>query len=724
MSPVVGDGMVIGSIYASDPAPAGRVREGRREMLMAWRLGFDIGGTFTDFVLQDLDGDAVIVGKHLTTPRDPAEGVFQGLAQLLKAAGVELADVRHAVHGTTLGANLVIERKGAKTFLLTTRGFRDVLEIQRQLRYNINDLFVDKHAPLIPRNQIVEVAERVLADGTIREPLDVAALREALLACRHAGAESLAVAFLHSYANPAHEERVAAAVADIVPEIPVTLSSDVSPQYREYERTNTAVVNAYIMPRFRQYLTRLRDGLAERGSGSRLYLMQNNGGIATAEMIARFPVRSLDSGPAAGAILGAHVGRLTGHADLIAFDMGGTTAKACLIEDGRPARTDQLEVDMIGLRRGSGLPVNVPSVDLVEIGAGGGSIARIERGTLRVGPDSAGSDPGPACYGLGGKAPTVTDANLVLGYLDPGYFLGGARRLDRDAAVTAIGNHVATPLGIGVVEAAWGIHELVTLNMEGAIRVVSIGRGKDPRHLACVTFGGAGPVHGARLARSLGIRRLIVPFSAGVGSALGLLVADPRFDLARTLVVRLADAPWERVNALFDEMEREGAARLRETGLGGAWRTRRTAEVRYGGQGHDLAVTLPDGRLTAGALAAIERAHAEVYRAHYGYAEPPGTALEATNWKLEMASTSGPFDFGAPRTAGDGADPRKGRRPVYFPETAGFVECTVYDRYRLRSGQDVAGPAIVEERETTTVLLPGDRAALDEHGNLIVQLPR
>src|SRR5688572_4733246 len=351
---------------------------------MAWRLGFDIGGTFTDFVLQDVESGAIAVGKHLTTPRDPAEGVLRGLDALLAAAHAPMAAVAQAVHGTTLGANLVIERKGARTFLVTTLGFRDLLEIQRQLRYNINDLFVDKHPPLIPRNQILEVDERVRADGGVHRPLDVEGTRAALARCGAAGVESLAVALLHAYANPAHEETVAALAAAVLPGVPVTLSSAVSPQYREYERTNTAVVNAYITPRFRDYLASLTRGLADRGFAAGLYLMQNNGGIATAQTAARFPVRSLDSGPAAGAILAAHVGRLTGHADLIAFDMGGTTAKACLIEDGRPTRTDQLEVDMIGMRHGSGLPINVPSVDLVEIGAGGGSLARVERGILRV----------------------------------------------------------------------------------------------------------------------------------------------------------------------------------------------------------------------------------------------------------------------------------------------------------------------------------------------------
>ena len=690
-------------------------------MTSSWRLGFDIGGTFTDFVLQEVNAGAVFVGKELTTPRDPSEGVVRGLAALLATARVRLADVDQIVHGTTLGANLVIERRGARTFLVTTRGFRDVLEIQRQFRYNLNDFFLDKHPPLIPRDQIVEVTERVQADGRVHVPLDEAEARAALVACRDAGAEAVAVAFLHSYANPAHEAAIRELAGEILPGLPVVLSSDVSPQYREYERTNTTVVNAYITPRFAQYLHALRARLAALGFARRLYVMQNNGGIATAETAAAFPVRSLDSGPAAGAILAAHIGRLTGHEDLIAFDMGGTTAKAALIERSVPASTDQLEVDMIGMRKVSGLPVQVPSVDLVEIGAGGGSRAHIERGLLRVGPDSAGADPGPACYGLGGLEPTVTDANLVLGYLDAGFFLGGARRLDVAAATAAIETHVAKPLGVSVVEAAWGIHQLVTLNMEGAIRVVSIGRGKDPRNLACVTFGGAGPIHGARLARSLGVARVIVPFAAGVASAMGLLTADPRFDLARTFVAALGAAPWEEINALYAAMEADGAAQITATGLAGQWRTRRLAEVRYAGQGHELSVEIPAGRLGPESLAAIERAHAAVYASRYGYAEAPGTPLEATNWKLEISC-------GVPAMAMSGAAPVAGGsvakkpRPVYFPECGGFVDCRVHDRYRLAPGVAVKGPAVIEERETTVILLPGDEAVVDRHRNLVVEI--
>jgi N-methylhydantoinase A len=689
----------------------------------AWRLGFDIGGTFTDFVLQQVSTGAVFVGKEPTTPRDPSEGVVRGLAALLETARVRLAEVDQIVHGTTLGANLVIERRGARTFLVTTRGFRDVLEIQRQFRYNLNDFFLDKHPPLIPRGQIVEVTERVLADGRVHVPLDKTEARAALAACREAGAEAVAVAFLHSYANPEHEVAMRELAAEILPSRPVVLSSDVSPQYREYERTNTTVVNAYITPRFAQYLHALRARLEERGFARRLYVMQNNGGIATAETAAAFPVRSLDSGPAAGAILGAHIGRLTGHEDLIAFDMGGTTAKAALIEHGVPASTDQLEVDMIGLRKGSGLPVQVPSVDLVEIGAGGGSRARIERGLLRVGPDSAGADPGPACYGLGGLEPTVTDANLVLGYLDAGFFLGGARRLDVAAATAAIETHVAKPLGVSVVEAAWGIHQLVTLNMEGAIRVVSIGRGKDPRNLACVTFGGAGPIHGARLARSLGVARVIVPFAAGVASAMGLLTADARFDLARTFVATLGAAPWEEINALYAAMEADGAAQITATGLGGQWRTRRVAEVRYAGQGHELGVEIPAGRLGLESLAAIEQAHAAVYASRYGYAEAPGTPLEATNWKLEISCGVPAMAMTGAATVAGGSAAKK-PRPVYFPECGGFVDCPVYDRYRLAPGVSVKGPAVIEERETTVMLLPGDEAVVDRHGNLVVEIGR
>jgi N-methylhydantoinase A/oxoprolinase/acetone carboxylase beta subunit len=439
----------------------------------SWRLGFDIGGTFTDFVLQDVRTGTVFVGKELTTPRDPAEAVMRGLHTLLETARVRLSEVAQVVHGTTLGANLVIERKGARTFLVTTAGFRDLLEIQRQFRYNLNDFFLDKHPPLIPRDQILEVSERTLADGSVHIPLDAEGARAAVAAARDAGAEALAVVFLHSYANPAHETAVRELAREIAPGLPVVLSSDVSPQYREYERTNTTVVNAYITPRFSQYLGALSTRLGERGFARRLYVMQNNGGIATADTAAAFPVRSLDSGPAAGAILAAHIGRLTGHEDLIAFDMGGTTAKACLIEKGVPASTDQLEVDMIGMRKGSGLPVQVPSVDLVEIGAGGGSRARIERGILRVGPESAGADPGPACYGRGGTEPTVTDANLLLGRLDVDHFLGGRMRLD-EARARAAAADTARRLKIDVLDLAEGVVKVANANMADAVRLISI----------------------------------------------------------------------------------------------------------------------------------------------------------------------------------------------------------------------------------------------------------
>ena len=690
---------------------------------MTWRLGFDIGGTFTDFALLDVERGRLVVDKRLTTPSDPAAAVFAGIEAATRGADIPLSEVTQAVHGTTLGANLVIERKGARTFLVTTEGFRDVLEIQRQLRYNINDLFVDKHPPLIPRNQIVEVPERMLADGSVHRALDPAAARAALQACRAAGAESIAVSLLHAYANPLHEERLAALAAEILPGVPVTLSSDLAPQYREYERTNTTVVNAYIAPRFGAYLAALSDGLHARGFTRPLYLMQNTGGIATATAAARAPVRSLDSGPAGGTILAAHVGALAGHRDLIAFDMGGTTAKASLVEDGRALRTDHLEVDMIAMRPGSGLPINVPSVDLVEIGAGGGSLARVERGILRVGPESAGAAPGPACYGARGREATVTDANLILGYLDPAYFLGGARALDVDAARTALETSVAKPLGIPLVEAAWGVHRLVTVGMEGAIRVVSIGRGKDPRGLALVTFGGAGPIHGARLGRSLGIRRMIVPFAAGVGSAIGLLIADARFDLARTSVVALDGAPWDRIARLFEEMEAEGAARLRETGLEGTWHVTRSVEVRYAGQGHELVVPLGPGRLGPASLAEIQRAHADVYAAHYGYAESIGTPLEATNWKVEMlcVTPKPELALGAAGSARAG-DAHKTDRRVWVAEARDFVTCPVYDRYRLGAGAEVSGPAVVEERETTVVLVPGDVARVDRWGNLVVDL--
>ncbi|MGH7278863.1 MAG: hydantoinase/oxoprolinase family protein, partial [Candidatus Rokuibacteriota bacterium] len=462
---------------------------------MAHRVGFDVGGTFTDLVLQTPGGE-LVTAKRLTTYPDPAEACLAGLDGLVAAGGVAWGDLAQAVHGTTLGSNVVIERKARGVGLITTRGFRDVLVIGREKRYQVYDLQIVKPPPLIPRRLIGEVTERILVDGSVRTPLDEDDARRAVRDLVARGVRTLAVCLLHAYVNSEHERRLAAIAAEEAPHVAVTLSHEVSPTFREYERTSTTVVNGYVMTAVRDYLRGLQAALRDRGYRGRLFVMQSSGGVATAEAMERYPVRMIESGPAAGALMAAVYGELTGFRDLIAFDMGGTTAKLALIEKGRPFTTTSFELHRVNNAPGSGLPMNIQAIDLVEIGAGGGSIARASLGVVAVGPESASSMPGPVCYGRGGGEPTVTDANLVLGYLNPKFFAGGSIELNPGAAARAIEERIARPLGLSVEEAAWGIHAVVTTNMELATRVVSIERGRDPRDLTFVAFGGSGPVHG------------------------------------------------------------------------------------------------------------------------------------------------------------------------------------------------------------------------------------
>jgi N-methylhydantoinase A len=685
---------------------------------MSYRVGFDVGGTFTDFVLQSPAGD-LTTGKRLTTYPDPSEACLAGLDALLARAGVAWADVGQAVHGTTLGSNVVIERKARGVGLLTTRGFRDVLVIGREKRYQVYDLQIEKPSPLVPRRLIGEVSERVLADGSVRTPLDEADARRAIRELAARGVTTLAVCLLHAYLNPAHEQRIAALAAEEAPDLIVTLSHEVSPTFREYERTSTTVVNAYVMTAIRDYLRGLGRALGARGYRGRLFVMQSSGGIATAEAMERYPVRMIESGPAAGALMAAAYGELTGHRDLVAFDMGGTTAKLALIEAGRPFTTTAFELHRVNNAAGSGLPMNIQAIDLVEIGAGGGSIARAGMGVIAVGPESASSSPGPACYGRGGVEPTVTDANLVLGYLNPDDFAGGSMRLDARAAAEAVEARVARPLGLTLAEAAWGIHDIVTTNMELATRVVSIERGRDPRALTLIAFGGSGPVHGCRLAQALGIPRVILPAAAGVTAAIGLLAAEVKFDVARTYVRRLEALDPRELDTMFEALAAQATAVVRESSVAGTVTLTRSVDARYVGQGYELTVPVPAGPLDAAALARVRASFDEIYAARYGYANP-AEAVETVTWKLTAVG-------GAPRVAlakaGAGAGGGlKGRRRAWFPETGGWTDCAVYDRYALVPGARLEGPAIVEERESTSVLPPGTSAAVDEYANLLVTL--
>jgi N-methylhydantoinase A len=686
---------------------------------VSYRVGFDVGGTFTDFVLQAASG-ALHTGKRLTTYPDPAAACLAGLDELMARAGVAWADLAQALHGTTIGSNIVIERKGRGIGLLTTRGFRDVLVIGREKRYQVYDLQIEKPAPLVARRFIGEVSERVLADGSVRDPLDEEDARRAIRALVARGVTTLAVCLLHAYRNPVHEKRLAELLAEEAPHVAVTLSHEVSPTFREYERTSTTVVNAYVMSAVRDYLRALSASLRERGYRGRLFVMQSSGGVATADAMERYPVRMIESGPAAGALMATVYGELTGHRDLIAFDMGGTTAKLCLIENGRPFTTTAFELHRVNNAPGSGLPMTIQAIDLVEIGAGGGSIARARMGVIAVGPESASSTPGPACYARGGREPTVTDANLVLGYLNPDDFAGGAMTLDAAAARRAIEERLARPLGLPVEQAAWGVHAIVNTNMELATRVVSIERGRDPRALTFVAFGGSGPVHGCRLAQALGIPRVILPAAAGVTAAMGLLAAEVRFDIARSHVGRLDSLDPAVVTAMLDELAAQAMEVVRQSVVTGELAVVRSADARYLGQGYELTVPVPPGRLDAGALATLRARFDEIYAARYGYASAT-EPVEVVTWNLSVIGGTPRVELAkaAPPT---GRDARKATRPAYFPECSGYVDTPVYDRYALVAGRTITGPAIVEERESTTVLPPGATATVDAYANLLVTL--
>jgi N-methylhydantoinase A len=693
------------------------------------RIGVDIGGTFTDLVLVDETTGATRVSKLLTTAKEPAHGVEAGVVRLLDEAGVQAEAIRTLIHGTTLATNVLIERKGAKTALLTTNGFRDALEIGREGRYDMYDLFIDPPAPLVPRRLRFEMTERLLADGSIVTPLDEAEARRLIRQLLAEGVEVVAISLLHAHRNPVHERRLAALIQESAPHLPVSCSSEVVPEISEYERTSTNVANAYVMPLIARYLEELEGKLKGLRITGRFLIMLSSGGIATPETAKRVPVRLVESGPAAGALAAARAACLAGEPRLLSFDMGGTTAKACLIDNGQPLVAREFEVARADrFKKGSGLPLRGPVIELIEIGAGGGSVARVDRmGLLKVGPESAGADPGPACYGLGGREATVTDADLLLGYLNPEFFLGGRMRLDVEAARRAIEERVARRLGLGLTEAAWGIHRVVNENMAAAARIHGIERGKDLRAYPLFAFGGAGPVHCWQVARILKVPRLLIPFGAGAVSAFGLLAAPLAFDFVRTAPQRLDRADWEWINRLYAEMEQEGLAILAGAGITGAEVTRRrSAEMRYVGQGHEVEVKAPLETLSPESLPTLTQNFEAAYRALY-HRSPQGVAIEALNWRLLVSGPVPELMMARGRSEASGDRPPdqalKGRRPAFFAEAGGFVKTPVYDRYRLGPGASFDGPAIVEEREATVVIGPGGRCQVDAHLTLVVELP-
>ncbi len=653
------------------------------------RAGIDIGGTFTDLCVAGPDG-IVAVGKALSTPEQPIAGVEAVLD------GVD--GIAEVVHATTLVTNALIERKGARTALLATAGFRDVLELARERRADLYDLSVTRPDPLVPRHLRFDVGERTLADGTVERPLDEAFVARLGAELARRGIEAVAVCFLHSFTNPANEQAARRALSDTG--LRVALSSEVAPEIREFERTSTTVASVYVQERAARYLDALDRRLP------RLRVMLSNGGVATAADAAAQPIRMLESGPAAGALAAARFGAQAGHLDLMSFDMGGTTAKLCLIEGGRPLVAHELEVARTHrFAKGSGLPIKAPAIDMIEIGVGGGSIARVGGlGLLTVGPDSAGADPGPACYGAGGLQPTVTDADLLLGYLDPEFFLGGGMRLDREAAADAVAR-------LRQPAAAWGIHRLVNEDMANAARVHAAERGHDPTGLPLFAFGGAGPVHAAGVARALGTRTVIVPPSAGVMSAVGVLAAPPAADFMRSRREPVDDGTAARAEPLLRELARAGAELLARSGVREVVHER-SADMRYVGQGFEVTVPLPAGPLDA---AGFRRAFEAVYVRKHGRTGPD-VGLEAISWRVLTRGPEPALRLGSP---GTGADALKGHRSAYFGAP---VSTPVYAREALGAGTRLDGPAIVEERESTTVVPPGARVEVAADGSLVMRL--
>ena len=685
-----------------------------------YRVGVDIGGTFTDLLLIGADGRAVI-GKTLTTPTDPSLAVETALKRALGEGLAQSAERGTLVHGTTLVTNAIIERKGAPTALLTTAGFRDALEIGREQRYELYDLNLEFPKPLVPRHLRFDVPERTAADGGILQPLDENFVRRLAAELHDKEIRAIAVCYLHSFRNPAHERRTAALIQEVAPEIRVSLSSDVVAEIREYQRTSTTVANVYVQERVSDYLAELNRRLEAISFKGSFFVMLSSGGIATAETASRFPVRLLESGPAAGALAAAHLGARAGFKDLLSFDMGGTTAKLCAVEDGRPLKAHDFEVDRVyRFRKGSGLPVKIPVIDMIEIGAGGGSIARVDAlGLLKVGPESSGAEPGPACYGRGGTEPTVTDADLILGYLDAKYFLGGQMELDVDASRRAL-SRVAEKLKLTIEQVAWGIHQIVAENMANAARTHLGERGKDPRRMPLYAFGGAGPVHGYRVAEILHLPALVSPFGAGVGSTFGLLAAPLAFDFVRSAYSRLGGMDWAPTNELLEEMAAEGRDVLESSGLSASEISyERTADMRYVGQGHEVSVPLPNGTLGDAHLSDIQNSFEAVYRSLYGR-KGPDVPLEVINWRVVAAGPNPAMDYRLPQKT-NGGSALKGKRRAYFPERDGYIETPVYDRYALAPGATFTGPAIVEERESTLIVGARGRGRIDDQLNVIVE---
>ena len=694
-------------------------------MTEAVRVGIDIGGTFTDLVLLESRNGRLCNEKVLTTPNDPSAGALQGLERILDRNGVEPGRVRHLIHGTTLVANAIIERRGARVALITTAGFRDILEIGTEWRYDTYDLFMETPRPLVPRHWRFEVPERIGPAGEVLHALDEDAVAAAARRIASAGVDAVAVSLLHGFRNPAHERRVRDIIRQEAPELAVCISSEVMPEIGEYERTYTTVCNAYVLPIFDRYLKRLTDGLRRMGIDKDLFLMLSDGGTVHQSTASSSPIRLVQSGPAGGVQATSVIGRLAGENDILCFDMGGTTAKACLVDEGEPLRTTEFEAARVyRFRKGSGIPLRVPVIEMIETGAGGGSIATVDHlGLVRVGPESAGADPGPACYGRGGRDATVTDADLVLGYLAAENFLGGDIRLDVEAAHEALSRNLADPLGISAIEAAWAVHETVNENMAQAAAIHALEKARNIAGYAMFPIGGAGPVHACNIARKLSLPRVVCPSSAGVASALGFLVSPTSFTFLQGGVTALEDLDFEHAGAMLSGMERDGRELLSAAGTDDAGvRVENLAAMRYLGQGYDVEARISRQMLESRDRAAIRDAFETAYRKQFGRVEP-GMPVEIVSWRVIISGPLPAIELARAGSASGPADALKGLRRVYFGTGTGFVNVPVYDRYGLSPGNTFEGPCIFEERESTAVVPPGARATVDPMLNLLIDMP-
>ena len=697
------------------------------ESVAAFRLGFDIGGTFTDFVLVDERTGDVYLNKRLTTPRAPAEAVMDGLGVLFEKAGVSGADVAIAIHATTLVTNALIERKGARTALVTTEGFRDVPEMGSEVRYDIYDLALRKPDPLVPRMHRYEARERMDHAGRVLTPLDENKLRAVAAQIRAQNINSIAIAFLHSFRNAAHETRAAEILQEELPDVSISLSSLVAPEIREYERMSTTIANAYVKPLTKRYVDVVEQGLRLKDYARPLFLMLSSGGVATAHTARDLPIRIVESGPAAGVLAAIYFGRRIGIDDLVTFDMGGTTAKIGLVRDGRAAKANMIEVDRVErFKKGSGIPVKTPIIELIEIGAGGGSIAHIDAlGLMKVGPQSSGAEPGPVCYGRGGTTPTVTDSNVLLGYLSPDFFLGGAMKLDEHAARRAFDVLIARPLGLSVDQAARGVVEVVNRNMLSAAKVHIAERGEDPRRFYLFAFGGAGPMHAYELARLLGMKGVIVPPGAGATSAMGLVTSAVSFELGRSYLGRLDSIDWHDLRVTFDAMIDEGRRVLREAGVdpdGTDVSITRSMDLRHKGQGHEVPVEVPAKLIADEGAPAIADLFFDAHAKRYGHAHRD-LAVELITCRVSISGPSPDIPLVAgPSGTVDPAMARKGERDAYFFETASVMATPVYDRYRLAPGMTFQGPALIEERECTIVAGPSAHVRVDPYGAIFIDV--